>query len=142
MPLVEVVQRTVPMPGGWTAQQMCYRQLMKSLRNAYFHDRSKLFWARHRVLLDFYKYSKAEDPEAIALLVGIGNEVATFVGHYMQMDIERIVRHNDKMMSLPVAKAKRFRADYFLHEKQHESWCKQKIKAMLDRRPPPPYPFF
>ncbi|CCW66459.1 unnamed protein product [Phytomonas sp. Hart1] len=139
--LMETVQRSVS-TSGWNPQQKCFRNLMKSLRDAYFHDRSKLFWARHRVLVEFYKYSKVEDHATIELLVGLGNEIATFVSQYMKMDVERIVKHNQKMLSLPVDKAKRYRADYYLHERQHESWCKQKIKAIMNRRPPPPYPFF
>lgn len=115
---------------------------MKALRAAYFHDRAKLFWARHRVLVEFYKYSKVTEENTISHLIGIGKEVAVFANHYMKMNVERIVRHNEAMMKLPADKAKRFREDYFLHEKQHESWCKQKIKNILDRRPPPPYPFF
>ncbi|CCW60733.1 unnamed protein product [Phytomonas sp. EM1] len=140
-PLVEVAQRAVS-ASGWTPQQKCFRSLMKSLRNAYFHDRSKLFWARHRVLVEFYKYSKVEDPAVVELLVGLGGEVAAFVEQYMKTDVERIIKHNQKMVSLPVDQAKQYRADYYLHERQHESWCKQKIKAIMNRRPPPPYPFF
>ncbi|RNF03930.1 hypothetical protein TraAM80_05456 [Trypanosoma rangeli] len=126
----------------WTPQQLCYRQLMKSLRAAYFHDRSKLFWSRHRVLVEFYKYSGETDEEAIRQLVGIGLEVAAFIQHHMHTDVERIIKHNEKMLMLSADKAKKFRADYLLAEKQHDSWCKQKIKAILTRRPPPPYPFF
>ncbi|RNF20763.1 uncharacterized protein Tco025E_03834 [Trypanosoma conorhini] len=126
----------------WTPQQLCYRQLMKSLRAAYFHDRSKLFWSRHRVLVEFYKYSSETDEEAVRQLVGVGLEVAAFMQHHMRTDVERIIKHNETMLKLPVDRAKKFRADYLLAEKQHDSWCKQKIKAILKRRPPPPYPFF
>ncbi|KAG5468384.1 hypothetical protein LSCM1_02364 [Leishmania martiniquensis] len=126
----------------WTAQQRCFRQLMKSLRGAYFHDRSKLFWARHRVLVEFYKYSRVEEEKDVLLLIGIGNEIARFMAEYMKVDVGAIMEHNEKMQSLPVAKAKRYREEYLLHEKQHESWCKQKIRLIMDRRPPPPYPFF
>ncbi|KAG5493310.1 hypothetical protein GH5_02053 [Leishmania sp. Ghana 2012 LV757] len=126
----------------WTAQQRCFRQLMKSLRDAYFHDRSKLFWARHRVLVEFYKYSRVEEEKDVLLLIGVGNEIAHFVAEYMKVDVGAIMDHNEKMQSLPVARAKRYREEYLLHEKQHESWCKQKIRLMMDRRPPPPYPFF
>lgn len=126
----------------WTPQQQCFRQLMRSLRAAYYHDRSKLFWARHRVLVEFYKYAKTEDPKEVDLLVGITNEVGVFVGQYMKTDVERIVKHNEKLLSLPVRQAKEFRQAFFLAEKQHETWCKQRIKAMLERRPPPPYPFY
>ncbi|KAF8276850.1 hypothetical protein C3747_29g150 [Trypanosoma cruzi] len=126
----------------WTPQQLCYRQLMKSLRAAYFHDRSKLFWSRHRVLVEFYKYSGETNEEAIRQLVGVGLEVAAFIQHHMRTDVERIIKHNETILMLPPGKAKKFRADYLLAEKQHDSWCKQKIKAILTRRPPPPYPFF
>jgi hypothetical protein len=143
--LGDAVQRTVSatiLSSSWTPQQRCFRQLMKALRGAYYHDRSKLFWARHRVLVEFYKYSRVADEKDVALLVGIGNEVASFVSEYMKVDVGAIVKHNEKMVALPVAKAKRYREEYLLHEKQHESWCKQKIRQMMDRRPPPPYPFF
>ncbi|KPA82430.1 hypothetical protein ABB37_03499 [Leptomonas pyrrhocoris] len=143
--LGEAVQRTVTgaaQPALWTPQQRCYRELMRALRGAYYHDRSKLFWARHRVLVEFYKYSRVEEEKDVALLVGIGGEVAAFVTEYMKVDVGAIMQHNEKMLSLPVAVAKRYREDYLLHEKQHDSWCKQKIRLMMDRRPPPPYPFF
>ncbi|CBZ30446.1 conserved hypothetical protein [Leishmania mexicana MHOM/GT/2001/U1103] len=139
--LGDTVARATAAAPQWTAQQRCFRQLLKSLRGAYFHDRSKLFWARHRVLVEFYKYSRVEEERDVLLLVGIGNEIATFVAEYMKVDVGAIMEHNEKIQSLPVAKAKRYREEYLLHEKQHESWCKQKIRLMMDRRPPPPYPF-
>lgn len=204
----------------WTPQQSCYRHLMKALRAAYYNDRSKLFWARHRVLVEMYKYARlpaypSTPLDAVSLeemtspavdaeenddegkrtsmgaekdakscicngkekatgrtneeehgrgdgdrkdktatsssaptltlkvqhLVDIGHEIADFIEMYMKLDIARIVRHNEKMLSLPVREAKQFREAYFLSEKQHDSWCKQHIKKMLQRRPPPPYPF-
>lgn len=180
--------------GKWSPQQYCFRHLMKALRAAYFNDRSTLFWARHRVLVEMYKYSPLEAYEEVEeeeveeeipftadkeqkvengerdetekevssssssssssrsssfppltsrvqLLVDIAHDVATFIETYMKLDISRIIRHNEKLMSLPVREAKRFREEYFLAEKQHDSWCKQHIKQMLQRRPPPPYPF-
>ncbi|ORC93743.1 uncharacterized protein TM35_000016200 [Trypanosoma theileri] len=126
----------------WTPQQRCYRDLMKSLRSAYFHDRAKLFWSRHRVLVEFYKYSGETNGEAVRQLLGVSHEVAAFISHHMRTDVERIIKHNEAMLALPVDKAKKFRNDYLLAEKQHDSWCKQKIKNILSRRPPPPYPFF
>ncbi|AIN97804.1 hypothetical protein LPMP_203090 [Leishmania panamensis] len=137
-----VARATAAAASQWSAQQRCFRKLMKSLRGAYFHDRSKLFWARHRVLVEFYKYSRVEEEKDVLLLVSIGNEIANFVGEYMKVDIGAIMEHNAKMQSLPVAKAKRYREEYLLHEKQHDSWCKQRIRLIMDRRPPPPYPFF
>lgn len=125
----------------WTPQQLCYRGILKSLREAYYHDRSKLFWARHKARLEFYKYASVEDEQALGQLVGCGNEVAAFVSEHMRLVVERIVKHNETMLSLSVDDAKRFRAEYLLREKQHESWCKQKIKSILLRRPPAPYPF-
>ncbi|EPY29492.1 hypothetical protein STCU_03980 [Strigomonas culicis] len=127
---------------SWTPQQLCYRSIMRALRAAYFHDRARLFWARHRVLVEMYKYARVTDEEQIRLLVGIGNEIAAFAEHYMKMDVARIVRYNDAMVKLPVEKAKKFRSEYLLSEKQHESWCKQRIRGILERRPPPPYPFY
>eukprot|EP00796_Vickermania_ingenoplastis_P007993 gene7993-5553_t len=134
---------------GWSPQQQSYRRLLKALRGAYYHDRAKLFWARHRVLLEFYKYAAVEldtaadggPGEKVLLLLGISDEVAEFIRTYMKTDVGRIVRHNEKLLSLPVVEAKRLRDEYFLAEKQHESWCKQRIREMLQRRPPPPYPF-
>nr|CCC90003.1 conserved hypothetical protein [Trypanosoma congolense IL3000] len=128
--------------GCWSPQQHCYRQLMKSLRAAYFHDRAKLFWARHRVLLEFYKYSGETSEQVVQQLVSIGLEIAAFIDHHMRTDVERIVKHNEMMLALPVVQAKKFRSDYLLAERQHDSWCKQKIKNIMKRRPPPPYPFF
>lgn len=213
----------------WTPQQSCYRHLMKAIRGAYFNDRSKLFWGRHRVLVEMYKYSsldaydalhlspddsddpaiekdefhneggdrdeqmnpyesnKTEDEEGgeteekvthehdspigkkeandassyeegtwnslpslpplpplsskVQHLVDIAHEVAEFIETYMKLDISRIVKHNEKMLTLSPREARRFRDDYFLAEKQHDSWCKQHIKRMLERRPPAPYPF-
>lgn len=212
----------------WTPQQWCYRHLMKAIRGAYFNDRSKLFWGRHRVLVEMYKYSslvpydeplspevsedqtmqkdkfhnegadwdekmktketnKTEDEKEgeteervkdeeeiptrkeetnnapsheegarisssspppfpplsskVQLLVDIAEEIAKFMETYMKLDISRIVKHNEKMLTLSPREARRFRDDYFLAEKQHDSWCKQHIKRMLERRPPAPYPF-
>ncbi|EPY38236.1 hypothetical protein AGDE_03401 [Angomonas deanei] len=126
---------------SWTPQQKCYRNIMKSLRDAYFHDRAKLFWARHRVLVEMNKYAKCNDENEVKLLVGVADEVAVFISHYMKTDVARIMKYNDMIVNLPVEKAKKFRSEYLLAEKQHESWCKQKIKAILNRRPTPPYPF-
>lgn len=125
----------------WTQQQLCYRNVLKSLREAFYHDRSKLFWARHKARIEFYKFASVEDEQSITQLVGCGNEVAAFIFEHMRVAVERIVKHNEVMLSLPVDEAKRFRAEYMLKEKQHESWCKQKIKTILLRRPPAPYPF-
>jgi polyhydroxyalkanoate synthesis regulator phasin len=82
-----------------------------------------------------------DDDEALKQLVGVGNEVAVFVAENMKTTVDRIVKHNETMMSLPVSEAKRFRQEFLLREKQHDSWCKQKIKSMMSRRPPPPFPF-
>jgi hypothetical protein len=125
----------------WTPTQQCYRAVLKSLRGAYFHDRSKLFWARHRARLEFYKYTTVEDETSHQQLVGCGREVASFMADHMKMSVDRIIEHNTVMQKLPVEEAKRFRSEYLLRERQHESWCKQKIKAILARRPPPPHPF-
>lgn len=125
----------------WTPVQQSFRHVMKALRGAYFHDRSKLFWARHRARLEFYKYATVGDDVSIQQLVGCGNEIGVFMTEHMKMSVERIVQHNETMQALPVEEAKRFRSEYLLREKQHDSWCKQKIKKILDRRPPPPHPF-
>lgn len=158
---------------NWSPAQRSYRRIMKALRGAYYNDRAKLFWARHRVLVEFYKYSSTaidggsssditEEFEEVGasnvisdvkptnetqlnsqvqLLLNISDEIADFINEYMKLDVQRIVRHNEKMISLPTREAKEYREEYFLAEKQHESWCKQRIKNLLNRRPPPPYPF-
>jgi polyhydroxyalkanoate synthesis regulator phasin len=114
---------------------------MKALRGAYFHDRSKLFWARHRARLEYYKFATVTDEVAIEQLVGCGKETAVFMAEHMRMSVDRIVKHNEMIQTLPVDEAKRFRTEYLLREKQHDSWCKQKIKVILERRPAPPHPF-
>ena len=126
---------------GWTPQQFVYRSLLRGLRDAYYHDRSKLFWARHRARLEFYKYASIEDEVQVKQLVGVTYEIAEFIEEHMKTNVDRIVQHNEKMMSLRVSDAKRFREEYLLREKQHDSWCKQKIKLMMKRRPDPPYPY-
>jgi hypothetical protein len=125
----------------WTPQQHAYRCLLRGLRDAYYHDRSKLFWARHRARIEFYKYASIEDEVQIKQLVGITNEISQFIAEHMKTNVDRIIQHNEKMMSLRVSDAKRFREEYLLREKQHDSWCKQKIKHMMSRRPDPPYPY-
>lgn len=125
----------------WTPQQLCYRNLMRSLRDAYFHDRAKLFWARHRVRVEFYKYRGLSEEPLVEQLTNVGNEIADFVSHHMKTNVERIVQHNERMLQLPVAQAKRFHREYFEKEREHESWCRQRIKRLMNRRPPPPYPY-
>ena len=125
----------------WSPQQVAYRRLLCSLRDAYYHDRSRLFWARHKARVEFYKHSAITHEEDITQLVNITNEVSHFVGKYMRLSIERIQRHNESILALSVPDAKKFREAYLLREAQHESWCKQKIRDMLQRRPPPPYPY-
>lgn len=126
----------------WSPAQQCYRDLMVALRGAYYSDRAKLFWARHRVRVEFYKYAAvpAESVDA-KQLVGVGREVAKFVDANMKVSVQRIVEHNDTLMKLPVPEAKRFRQRYLEREAEHEAWCKQKVKAMMRRRPAAPYPY-
>ncbi len=126
---------------AWTPQQKCYRNLMRSLRDAYYAERSTLFWARHRVRIEFYKFSTADVTAEVQQLVGVGNEIAAFIGEHMKTSVDRIVSHNETMLKLSVREAKRFREEFMRKEHQHESWCKQKIKTILQRRPNPPYPF-
>lgn len=152
----------------WSGPQQAYRRVMKALRGAYYHDRATLFWARHRVLVEFYKYAEVgntvppptsssteegsvddgnndargqEQQQHVVRLLQLVDEVADVVETYMQTDVERIIRHNEAMMKLPVDEAKVFRQQYFTAEKQLDSWCRQRIKAILKKRPPPPYPF-
>lgn len=243
-------KKVIPM-AVWTPQQHAYRNVLRSLRGAYYSDRARLFWARHFARVEFYKYEKfvgegdvrkrieqeklmreilekeAEDEAAAAAaaddlgdmlgmgatsdedlaareaavaaqkaaaeakrkaaaeeeeaqfyatlpistsaavgllnsaedvvytysqrnsspspqhqhLVNLANECADFVDKYMKVSVERIVEHNEVMMSLSVSDAKKFRKAYLLREEQHESWCKQKIRQILDRRPLAPYPY-
>ena len=130
---------------AWSPQQKAYRALMVALRAAYMHDRHALFWARHRAKVEVYKYASlpkdvASSPES-QLLLGLTHEVAEFVGTHLPLRVERIKAHNDKMLRLSVPEAKRFRAEYLEKEAQHDSWCRQKIFAILQRRPPPPFPY-
>lgn len=220
----------------WSPQQHAYRNILRSLRGAYYNDRARLFWARHFARVEFYKYAEfvgegdirykekqeklaqdmlkaegeqenmdleemlgmgstsseelaaanKEDPikqltipegsqseskipistsAAVGLqneseivtytylrrlsspspqhqhLVNISNECADFIHKYMRVSVDRIVEHNKVMMSLSVSDAKKFRKAYLLREEQHESWCKQKIKQILERRPVAPYPY-
>lgn len=128
----------------WSAQQHSYRSLMVALRAAYYHDRHRLFWARHKVKVEIYKYAsipkEAENPET-ALLLGVSKEVAQFIETHMKFTVERIIDHNDTMLKLPVAEAKKFRQEYYDKEREHDSWCRGKIRTILDRRPPPPFPY-
>lgn len=114
---------------------------MKALLGAYPCDRAALFWSRHRVKVEFYKFANVADAAERDLLCGVASEVAQFVHEHMRVSAERIQRHNDTMLKLPVDEAKRFRKEYLEKEAEHESWCKQKIKAILQRRPPPPFPY-
>ena len=127
--------------GSWTPQQVCCRKLLVALRDAYSHDRSRLFWGRHRALLEFHRYAGLQSPTDVSHCLNIGEEVATFVAINMKVNAQRIHEHNEVMMSLPVDQAKRFREQFLVKEAEHESWCKQKVKTILLRRPPPPYPF-
>lgn len=152
--------------GGWTPQQKCFRNLLVAVRGAYYHDRAKLFWARHRIRTEFYKYATIQpsiselgkmmnnnndsgsaavadndDDDKIKSLVAIGNEIGAFVKQHMEFSVQRVVQHNETMEKLPVEEAKRFRQRYLQREEEHESWCKTRIKMIMRRRPPPPYPF-
>ena len=126
---------------SWSPQQKCYRNLLISLRETYYFDRSKLFWARHRLKVEMYKYRSMTDEEEIKQCVNVGNEIAKFINLHMKFSVQRIVDHNETIQKLPVDEAKRFRQKYIQREEEHESWCKSRIKMMMRRRPPPPYPF-
>ena len=125
----------------WSPQQKCFRHLLVALREAYYHDRAKLFWARHRVRVEFYKYSEMADGEAIKNVVAITDEAAAFIKQHMQFSVQRIVDHNATLARLPVEEAKRFQQRFKQREEEHESWCKGRLKLILRRRPQPPYPF-
>jgi len=131
--------------GGWTPQQRAYRALMVALRSAYVHDRHALFWARHRAKVDIYKYAELpKDPAQSSetqMLLNLTHEVASFVATHMPVRAERIKAHNDRMLKMPVPEAKRFRQEYLEKEAEHDSWCRQRIFTILQRRPPPPFPY-
>jgi hypothetical protein len=124
----------------WTPTQLAYRRVLCALRGAYYHDRAKLFWARHRARVEFYKYGNASDREA-AVCHAVADDAARFVKEHMECTVERIVAHNDAMAKLPVDEAKRLRAQYLEREEQHDVWCRHKLRAILKRRPVPPYPY-
>lgn len=188
----EVPSAVQPHPSAnhrWTPVQFMYRRLMVSLRDAYLCDRAQLFWARHRVKVEIYKYQSLERhddsngqrlhddddvdvanasdssvsadervPEvgevigtptsapnapssAVVLLCQVGNEVAQFVSTHMRVSVQSIVDHNDMLAKLPVNEAKEFRSRYLEREREHVSWCKQKIRRILAKRTLPPYPY-
>jgi hypothetical protein len=126
----------------WSPAQVCYRRLMVALREAYVHDRAKLFWARHRVKVEMHKYASLEpaSPDARGA-IGIGHEVARFVDGMMRFSVQRVLEHNELVAKLPIKDAKLCRERYLVSEHEHEVWCKQRIRAMLRRRPMPPYPY-
>ena len=128
---------------SWSPQQRCFRNLLVALRGAYYHDRAALFWARHRVRVEFYKYStiSGDDSASIESLTSIGNEIASFIKNHMDFSVQRVVDHNETLKRLPVEDAKKFRERYLEREAEHESWCKTRIKLIMRRREPPPYPF-
>lgn len=126
---------------GWKPQQHAYRRLLCALRDAYYNDRSRLFWARHKARVEFYKYGSLSNDADLEHAVNVCNEISQFISKYMRVSVERIQKHNESILALSVPDAKKFREAYLLREAQHESWCKQKIRDMLQRRPPPPYPY-
>lgn len=138
------VVRSAPLPPPvhqWSPVQRSFRHVLVALREAYYNDRAKLFWARHRVRIEYYKYAETADTEAVAALAAIGEEVAGFVRQHMQFSVQRIVDHNETLARLPVEDAKRFRARFLEREEEHDSWCKTRVKTILRRRPAPPYPY-
>eukprot|EP00760_Papus_ankaliazontas_P022613 PhM_4_TR1888/c0_g1_i1/m.94055 len=40
----------------WTRSQHTYRKLCVAIRSAFYHDRAQMFWARHRIKVEMYKY--------------------------------------------------------------------------------------
>lgn len=127
---------------GWTPVQHTYRRLLIALRDAYYHDRSQLFWARHRAKVEIYKYCSLDrDSVDARAALGVADEVATFVGTSMRYSVQRIVDHNALVARLPIPEAKKCRQEFLDREREHDSWCKQRIKTMLRRRPRPPFPY-
>jgi hypothetical protein len=125
----------------WTAPQASYRRLLVALREAYYHDRAKLFWARHRARVEYYKYAEVTSAQDAAAAVGIANEVAAFVAHHMRFSVQRVADHNEAIAKLPVEEAKRFRQKYLEREEQHDVWCRTRIREILRRRPAPAFPY-
>ncbi len=132
---------TTDSPAVWTSTQRMYRELMKSIRMAYVGDRAGMFWARHRIKVETYKYASVTNDEEIRLLNGIGLEVSRFMNIHMRCDPDRVMEHNRTMMKLSVEDAKKFRQRYLEKEAEHVTWCHQRIRAILDRRPTAPYPY-
>jgi hypothetical protein len=126
----------------WSEPQRVYRRVLVALRDAYYHDRSKLFWARHRLKVEMYKYGALEpsSPEAKHAL-GIGFEVADFIAKSMRFPVQRVVEHNELVARLPMREAKACRERFLAAEHDHEVWAKQRIKGLLRRRPVAPYPY-
>ena len=124
----------------WTPTQQMYRNLMKAILGAYSSDIAELFWSRHRIKIEIYKYAAAEGDDR-ELTIAVGEEVARFVQQHMKIDADRIHEHNETMLRLPVPEAKRFREEYLEREAEHVSWCKQRIKRILAKRPLAPYPY-
>lgn len=126
----------------WTPVQHSYRQLMKAIQSSYTGDRAGMFWARHRIKVEIYKYSSfPSDCPEYDRLVFISNEVSQFLEQHLAVDVDRINAHNRTLVTLSVADAKRFRREYLSKESEHRSWCMQRIKLLLQKRPPPPYPY-
>lgn len=140
--VIDESSSSYPSPSSsWSPTQKCYRSLLVAIREAYYYDRAKLFWARHRLKVEVYKYRSVTDEQEVKALVAIGGEIARFIDLHMKFSVQRVVDHNEAIQKLPVDEAKKFRLRYLEREEQHEIWCKTKIKMMMRRRPPPPYPF-
>jgi len=100
-----------------------------------------MFWARHRIKVELYKYHRRTPPAALPVLLSVADQVAAFVEVYLRPNPERIRSYNEAVSTLPVREAKKYRKDYLEKEREHRVWCRQRLRGLLEQRPPPPYPF-
>ena len=126
---------------SWNSSQHLYRKLCQAIRDAYPQDRAQLFWARHKIKLELYKYHKDTPRQDIQSLHRIGLQMATFIREYISPDLEGIKAYNRAVRTLSLREAKLFRQDYLKKEEEHKIWCQQRISGILRQRPLPPYPF-
>ena len=125
----------------WSPQQSVYRKLCKAISVAYGHDRSQLFWARHNVKVEMYKYHQDTPENHVPILLACGAQCAIFIQSYMAPSEERIVAHNRAVKILPLKDAKQYHTEYLKREEDHYVWCRQRLRGMLAQRPPPPFPY-
>ncbi|KNH04698.1 acetylpolyamine aminohydrolase [Perkinsela sp. CCAP 1560/4] len=125
----------------WSPQQEVYRKLCKAIVLAYGHDHSQLFWARHNVKVEMYKYHPETSSKDVETLLNCGAQCAIFISEYMAPSAERIVAHNRAVSFLALHEAKTYHEEYMKREEDHYVWCRQRLRGILSHRPNPPYPY-